>query len=124
MRCKQFRSQRFFISICTTKYHCISDHRFSFLKLHINAYTILQMLEHGLDEVRAEELKGRVLQYMTDTVLPSLVAEEDATAKEPAVSAEDDNLFDLFGSALLEGCADLDLDKVCRNVLSLNYGIM
>ena len=81
------------------------------------------MLEHGLDEVRAEELKGQVLQYMTDIVLPSLVA-EDATAKEPVVSAEDDNLFDLFGSALLEGCADLDLDKVCKNILSLNYCVM
>lgn len=80
------------------------------------------MLEHGLDEVHAEELKGRILQYMTDTVLPSLVAEEEnAIAKEPVVSAEDDNLFDQFGSALLEGCADLDLDKVCRNTFSLNY---
>lgn len=78
------------------------------------------MLEYGLYKVHAEQLKERVLQYMLDAVLPSLVAEEEnATIKEPIVSGED-NIFDKFGTALLEGCADLDLDKVCRDVHSLH----
>ena len=70
------------------------------------------MLEHGLDEPHAGKLKKLVVQHMLDTVLPSLVAEEEnVIMKEPIVSGEE-NVFDQFGTALLEGCADLDLDQV------------
>lgn len=88
------------------------------------------MLEHGLGEMHAKQLKQRVVQYMIDIVLPTLVAEEEnAITKEPIVSGED-NIFNQFGNALLEGCANLDLDKVCRNThsliccISVNYRIL
>ena len=75
--------------------------------------------------MRTEQLKGRVLQHIIDTILPNVVAEEEnAITKEPIVSGED-NIFDQLGNALLEGCANLDLDKVCtylcRNMHSFNY---
>lgn len=73
------------------------------------------MLENGLDEQHAEQQKHRVTQHMLNTVLPGLIAKEadSLMVKQPQPDLEHENIFDKFAMAILEGCKDLELEKVC-----------
>jgi len=74
------------------------------------------MLENGLGEQHAKQQKHRVTEHMLQKVLPALITTEadSVMAKQPQPTAvlENDNIFDEFAVAILEGCKDLDLKKV------------
>ena len=67
------------------------------------------MLEGGLNKTRAQRMKQLVEEYVISTVLPALISEENVSLG----SLNEDNVFDVFGRSLLDGCAELELDMVC-----------
>lgn len=69
------------------------------------------MLDYGLDEPSAKEMKARVLKHMTDTVLPILLETDPSDPKSQEVRKEG-NIFNRFATALLQVCEDLDANEV------------
>ena len=69
------------------------------------------MLDYGLDEPSAKEMKARVLKHMTETVLPILMELDPSDPKSQEVRTEG-NIFNRFATALLQVCEDLDTDEV------------
>ena len=68
-----------------------------------------QMLDYGLNEQSAKEMKARVLKHMTEMVLPILMEPTDPSDNR---SQEVGNVFNRFATALLQGCEDLDANEV------------
>ena len=70
---------------------------------------IQQMLDYGLNQQSAAEMKARVLKHMTEMVLPLLMEPSDPSDNK---SQEVSNVFDRFATALLQGCENLDANEV------------
>lgn len=69
------------------------------------------MLDYGLDEPSAKEMKARVVKHMVETVLPILLEPDPSDPKSQEVRKEG-NIFNRFATALLQGCKDLDAKEV------------
>ena len=70
------------------------------------------MLDYGLDEPSATEMKARVLKHMTEMVLPILLEPTDPSDNKSQEFRKDGNVFNRFATALLQGCEDLDANEV------------
>ena len=70
------------------------------------------MLDYGLNDSSAKEMKARVLKHMIETVLPILLEADPSDPKSQEVSKEESNIFNRFATALLQGCEDLDKNEV------------
>ena len=57
-------------------------------------------------------MKEQIEEYVIGIVLPALVTEETVSLKQ-LTGFKNDDVFNTFGHCLLEGCSELDLDKVC-----------
>ena len=69
------------------------------------------MLDYGLNEPAAKEMKARILKHMIETVLPILLEPNPSDPKSQEVRKEG-NIFNCFATALLQGCEDLDTNEV------------
>lgn len=76
------------------------------------------MLDFGLDESSAEEMKARVLKHMIETVLPILLEPDPSDPKSQEnpksqdIRKQESNIFNHFATVLLQSCEDLDTDEV------------
>jgi len=80
------------------------------------------MLDYGLDETSAKEMKARVLKHMIETVLPILLEPDTSNSKSQEVRKEG-NIFNCFAVALLKGCENLDKNEVWLHTY-VNYCII
>lgn len=80
-------------------------------------YFTNKMLDFGLDESSAEEMKARVLKHMIETVLPILLEPDPSDPKSQEnpksqdIRKQESNIFNHFATVLLQSCEDLDTDE-------------